>query len=74
MKGKASAALAALALATVSGSLSSLSSDGLDHAHDNSPACPRCLTNRTWISGETWRCRDCGTRFTVPEPEEKTKP
>lgn len=29
-------------------------------------ACPKCQSRRVWISGETLRCRDCGTRF-VPD-------
>jgi len=29
-------------------------------------ACPKCAGRRVWISGETLRCRDCGTRF-VPD-------
>lgn len=33
--------------------------------HRHSPACPRCSSYRTWISGETRRCRDCGTRFEI---------
>lgn len=29
-------------------------------------ACPKCSGRRVWISGETLRCRDCGTRF-IPD-------
>jgi DNA-directed RNA polymerase subunit RPC12/RpoP len=29
-------------------------------------ACPKCQSRRVWVSGETLRCRDCGTRF-VPD-------
>lgn len=28
--------------------------------------CPKCQSRRVWISGETLRCRDCGTRF-IPD-------
>ena len=29
-------------------------------------ACPKCKGSRVWVSGETLRCRDCGTRF-IPD-------
>jgi hypothetical protein len=39
-------------------------------------SCPKCKSFRVWISGETLRCRDCGTRF-IPDdlpPAEETAP
>lgn len=38
-------------------------------------ACPKCQSRRVWISGETLRCRDCGTRFVpddLPPAEEES--
>lgn len=38
-------------------------------------ACPKCSGRRCWISGETLRCRDCGTRFLpddLPPAEEES--
>ena len=40
-------------------------------------ACPKCGRYRVWVSGETLRCRDCGTRFIpddLPPAEPKVAP
>lgn len=36
--------------------------------------CPKCQSPRCWISGETIRCRDCGTRFLPPDLPEVEEP
>lgn len=38
------------------------------------PPCPRCYSRRTWVSGESYRCRRCGTRFEPKEAEQPTEP
>ena len=41
-----------------------------DNMEDHStPPCPKCgpWQHRTWLSGDTYRCRACGHRF-MPEP------
>lgn len=42
------------------------------------PPCPKCGGRRTWVSVDTWRCRDDGTRFAAAAHprggEESTQP
>ena len=67
-KGIARGRMAAMALLEV---LAPRRDDGI-HTGD---ACPKCAGYRVWVSGETLRCRDCGTRFLpddLPPAEEES--
>lgn len=45
-----------------------------DPARVSGPQCPKCNRWRTWVSGPTFRCRDCGTRFTPPPKVKPVEP